>query len=112
MQAKELSDTKFYTLYEQRIKRAGPANEANKEDVTEYQCQHDIVMPAHQGMKNKAVFCTRAYKDFPGLFDILYLAASIDKNDQALLSHFTVAGVTQNSAMAFSKKFMESVTWK
>jgi len=112
MQAKELSDTKFYTLYEQRIGRAGPANEANKEDVTEYQCQHDIVMPAHQGIKNKAVFCTRAYKDFPGLFDVLYLGASIDKNDQALLSHFTIAGVTQDSAMAFSKKFMESVTWK
>jgi len=111
MHAKELSDTKFYTLYEQRIKRVGPANKAAKEDVTEYQCQHDIVMPSHQGMKNKAIFCTRAYKDFSGLFDVLYLAASIDKNDEALLSHFTVAGVTQDSAMAFSKKFMESVTW-
>jgi len=112
MQAKELSDIKFYTLYEQRIKRAAPANKATKEDVTEFQCQHDIVMPSHQGMKNKAVFCTRAYKDFAGLYDVLYLAASIDKNDQALLSHFTIAGITQDSAMAFSKKFMESVTWK
>lgn len=112
MQAKELSDIKFYTLYEQQIKRAGPANKATKDDVTEYQCQHDIIMPSNQGMKNKAIFCTRAYKDFTGLFDILYLAASIDKNDQALLSHFTVAGVTQDSATAFTKKFMESVTWK
>ncbi|XPF92808.1 S1 family peptidase [Colwellia sp. RE-S-Sl-9] len=112
MQAKELSETKFYTLYEQQIKRAGPANKATKEDVTEFQCQHDIVMPTHKGIKNKTIFCTRAYKDFSGLFDILYLAASIDKNDQALLSHFTVAGVTQDSAMKFTKKFMESVTWK
>ena len=112
MQAKKLSDIKFYTLYEQRIKRASPANQASKEDVTEFQCQHDIVMPAHQGMKNKAILCTRAYKDFSGLFDVLYLAASIDKNEQALLSHFTIAGITQDSAMAFSKKFMESVTWK
>jgi len=112
MQAKELSDTKFYTLYEQQIKRAGPANKARKEDVTEFQCQHDVVKPTLNGIKNKAIFCTRAYKDFSGLFDILYLAASIDKNDKALLSHFTVAGVTQDSAMAFTKKFMESVTWK
>ena len=112
MQAKELTNTKFYTLYEQQIKRAGPSNKATKEDVTEFECQHDVVIPEHQGIKNKAIFCTRAYKDFSGLFDILYLAASIDKNEQALLSHFTVAGVTQDSAMAFTKKFMESVTWK
>jgi len=112
MQAKDLTNTKFYTLYEQQIKRAGPSNKATKEDVTEFECQHDVVIPEHQGIKNKAIFCTRAYKDFSGLFDILYLAASIDKNEQALLSHFTVAGVTQDSAMAFTKKFMESVTWK
>jgi len=112
MKAKNLSETKFYTLYEQQIKRAGPANKATKEDVTEFECQHDLVSPQNQGIKNKAIFCTRAYKDFSGLYDILYLAASIDRNDQALLSHFTVAGVTQDSAMAFTKKFMESVTWK
>ena len=112
MQSKDLTNTKFYTLYEQQIKRAGPSNKATKDDVTEFQCQHDIVQPLNGGMKNKAVFCTRAYKDFSGLYDVLYIAASIDKNDQALLSHFTIAGVQQDSAMAFTKKFMESVTWK
>jgi len=112
MQGKDLSDTRFYTLYEKHVKRAGPANKATKDDVTEFQCQHDIVMPSHQGIKNKAVFCTRAYKDFSGLFDVLYIAGSIDKNDRALMSHFTIAGVTQESATAFTKKFMESVTWK
>lgn len=112
MQAKQLSDLKFYTLYEQQIKRAGPANKATKDDVTEFKCQHDIVESSNNSIKNKTVFCTRAYKDFSGLFDVLYLAASIDKNDHALLSHFTLSGVSQHSASAFTKKFMESVTWK
>lgn len=111
MQAKKLTDTKFYSLYEQQIKNAGPANKAGKDDVTEYQCHHDIVTPSNHGIKNKSIFCTRAYKDFPKLFDILYLAASIDKSDQALVSHFTIAGVTQDSAMAFTQKFMESISW-
>ena len=112
MQAKELSDTKFYSLYEQHIKRAGPANKASKDDVTEYQCHHDIVAPINNGMKRKSIFCTRAYKDFPKLYDVLYLGASIDKNNQALVSHFTIAGVKQDSAMDFTQKFMESVSWK
>ncbi len=117
MQAKNLSDNKFYHLYQQQIARAGAGNRAGKDDVSEYQCHHDLVMPestarTKQGINNKSIFCTRAYKNFPGLFDILYLGASIDKSQQALVSHFTIAGVNQENAMLFTSKFMEAVSWK
>jgi serine protease Do len=112
MQAKKLSDTKFYQLFQRQIARVMPGNKAGKDDVSEFECQHDIIMPEHQKINNKAVFCTRAYKDFADLYDVLYLGVSIDRHDQALLSHFTFAGVSQKSAQAFTKKFMESVSWK
>ena len=111
MQAKELSDNKFYHLYRQQIARAGAGNRAGKDDVSEYQCHHDLVMPENKAITNKSIFCTRAYKDFPELYDVLYLAASIDKGQQALVSHFTLAGVNQENAMAFTRKFMEAVSW-
>ncbi len=117
MQAKNLSDNKFYHLYQQQIARAGAGNRAGKDDVSEYQCHHDLVKPqstanTNQAINNKSIFCTRAYKDFSGLFDVLYLGASIDKNQQALVSHFTIAGISQENAMSFTSKFMESVSWK
>jgi len=117
MQARNLSDNKFYHLYQQQIARASAGNRAGKDDVSEYQCHHDLVMPestknTNQSITNKSIFCTRAYKDFPGLFDVLYLGASIDKNQQALVSHFTLAGVSQKNAMSFTSKFMEAVSWK
>ena len=112
MQAKDLNASKFYHLYEQQIRRAGPGNKATKEDVSEYQCHHDIVSPSNEDINSKTVFCTRGYKQYPQLFDVLYLSASIDKNRQALISHFTIAGVEQDSALAFTRKFMESVSWK
>ncbi|WP_206486270.1 serine protease [Thalassotalea sp. G2M2-11] len=112
LQAKKLSNTKFYRLFQRQIARVMPGNKAGKDDVTEFQCQHDIVMPSHQLMTTKSIFCTRAYKDFDGLYDALYLSISVDRNDQALLSHFTLAGVSQKSAQAFTKQFMESVSWK
>jgi len=117
MQAKNLSDNKFYHLYNKQIARAGTGNRAGKDDVSEYQCHHQLVTPAstantHQAITNKSVLCTRAYKDFPDLFDVLYLGASIDKNQQALVSHFTLAGVSQENAMIFTDKFMEAVSWK
>ena len=112
MQAKNLSDNKFYHLYQQQIARAGAGNRAGKDDVSEYQCHHDLITPSSKAINNKSIFCTRAYKDFPGLFDVLYLGASVDKDQQALVSHFTLAGVSQENAMAFTGKFMEAVSWK
>ena len=112
MQAKEIGSNKFYHLYQQQISRAGSGNRAGKENVTEYQCHHDLVMPDNQAINNKSIFCTRAYKKFPDLFDVLYLSASVDKDKQALVSHFTIAGINQSNALAFTRKFMEAVSWK
>lgn len=111
MQAKTISDTKFYHLYEQHISRAGPGNKAGKDDVTEYQCHHDLVSNSSNSLTSKSIFCTRAYKKFPNLYDVLFIAGSVDKNDRALVSHFTIAGVEQDTAMSFTEKFMEAVTW-
>jgi hypothetical protein len=111
MQAKNIDANKFYHLYQQQIAYAGAGNRAGKENVTEYQCHHDIVMPDNLMINNKSILCTRAYKKFPDLFDVLYLSASIDKNKQALVSHFTVAGINQKNALAFTRKFMEAVSW-
>lgn len=111
MQAKDIGANKFYHLYQQQIAHAGAGNRAGKDNVTQYQCHHDLVMPDNQMINNKSILCTRAYKKFPDLFDVLYLSASIDKNKQALVSHFTVAGVNQKNALAFTRKFMEAVSW-
>ncbi|KGJ89717.1 S1 family peptidase [Colwellia psychrerythraea] len=117
MQAKNLSDNKFYHLYQRQIARASAGNRGGKDDISEFQCHDDLIKPASTAntskeINNKSIFCTRAYKDFPGLFDVLYLGASIDRNQQALVSHFTIAGVSQENAMAFTAKFMEAVSWK
>jgi len=111
MDAKELSDTKFYRLYQSQIARVSAGNKAGKDDVTEFHCQHDTVTPTSHAITNKSVFCTRAYKDFPSLYDVLYLGMSVDRNRQALISHFTISGVSQESAQEFTKKFVEAVSW-
>ena len=112
MQAKDIGANKFYHLYQQQIARAGAGNRADKENVTEFQCHNDLVMPDNQAINNKTILCTRAYIKFPDLFDVLYLSASVDKDKQALVSHFTIAGISQPNALAFTRQFMEAVSWK
>jgi len=112
MQAKDIGANKFYHLYQQQIARAGAGNRADKENVTEFQCHNDLVMPDNQAINNKTIFCTRAYKKFPDLYDVLYLSASVDRDNEAIVSHFTIAGISQPNAMAFTRQFMEAVSWK
>lgn len=112
MKAKDIGSNKFYHLYQQQIARAGAGNLADKENVTEFQCHNDLVIPNNQAINSKTIFCTRAYKKFANLFDILYLSASVDEDQQAIVSHFTIAGISQPNALAFTRQFIEAVSWK
>jgi hypothetical protein len=110
-EGEDISSTRFYQIYQTQINRAGASNRASKEDVSEFECQHDITTDEEESIRNKAILCIRAFKKYRGLYDVMYLSASIDHDKQALVSHFTLSGVDKNFAQSFSKKFMESVKW-
>ena len=61
---------------------------------------------------NKTVLCLRAYKDFEKLYDVLFVAATLDHSQQGLISHFTLAGVSKESALVFTQKFMDAIAWQ
>ena len=107
----ELNTYQFYNMYEKSLTGMGPDNMAAKGDVTEYQCTHDLVSINKGTTNSKAIICSRAYKEYPGLFDVAFIAASYDKARQGLISHFTLSGVEKSLALQFAAKFMESATW-
>ena len=107
----DLHPLQFFNRYQQHIDRANPDNQATKEDVTPFECQHQVVQQPN-GQRAKTIFCVRAYRQFAGLYDALYLAASLDHQQQGIVSHFTLSGVSQENALAFSRKFSEAVLWQ
>ncbi|QBY04688.1 serine protease [Thalassotalea sp. HSM 43] len=109
--ADELSSSRFYQIYQQYIEDARAGNNASKEDVTEFSCQHDITNNNSNTIRNKTIYCIRGYRKYQGLYDILYLSASIDKQNKAIVGHYTLSGVNKQSAQGFNRKFMEAVTW-
>lgn len=111
LEAKDLHPLQFFSLYEQNISRANADNQALKEDVTAFECQHRVVRQAG-GHHAKMIYCVRAYRDYAGLYDVLYLAASLDQQQQGLVSHYTLSGVSQETARAFSQKFNGAVSWQ
>jgi len=56
-------------------------------------------------------YCVRRYKDFPDLYDVFFVSLTVDQDKRALVSHFTLSGFTQESASAFTEKFVSEIQW-
>ena len=90
-----------------------PDNQASNDEVTAYSCEQQYLTPSpeEEGHFIQTGFCTRAYIDMIGLYDVLFYSHSANSY-RSLVSHFTLAGVSMETAMAFTERFMESATWK
>ena len=111
LDGEELGQHRFYALYSASISGAGAGNPVTKTDVTNFQCQQQKVTNINN-VTSKTVFCLRAYKDFASLYDVLFIGATLDHAQQGLISHFTLAGVTQESALSFTQQFTDSISWQ
>lgn len=111
LEADKLNSWQFYNYYERLFGDFVPGNRADEEDVTDFQCDHGFTQGA-SGRQSKNIFCLRAYKEYPKLYDILFLQGSVDDKESALISHFTLAGVSKENGLAFTRKFMEVSQWQ
>ncbi|ABG42518.1 peptidase S1 and S6, chymotrypsin/Hap [Paraglaciecola sp. T6c] len=111
LESGEFGAHRFYDFFSGSISGAGAGNQASKNDVSNYQCKQDIVANTHD-VKTKSILCLRAYKEFAHLYDVLYIGATLNHESQGLISHFTLAGVSQESATRFTKQFVGAIAWQ
>jgi hypothetical protein len=111
LEADKLNSWQFYAVYENLFGDFAPGNRATEDDVSDFHCDHDFISSASQ-RQSKTVLCTRAYKDYPGLYDTVFLQGSVDNSDKAVISHFTLAGVSRENSLRFARRFMEVSQWR
>jgi len=111
LEGKDLHPLQFFNLYAQNISHINADNQAGKEDVTPFECEHQVVQQTNQ-QHAKTIYCVRAYRQYEGLYDVIYLAASLDQQQTGLISHYTLSGVSQDIAQQFNRKFTEAVLWQ
>lgn len=56
----------------------------------------------------RTTWCVQAYRDFPGLYELELRVVTQDRSDQALVSNLTLSGFSWDSAMRFSRRYLES----
>ncbi|WJG07779.1 serine protease [Aliiglaciecola sp. LCG003] len=109
--SEELNAFQFHNFLSKKIAFTRPGNVAGENDVSNYRCNQDLVTNAH-GVVQKSILCARAYKDFDDLYDVLYISASNNFETSSLISHFTLSAVSRESMNAFTKQFMDAVSWQ
>lgn len=112
MESDTLLSLQFYQAYQENIQNASPGNWAGEKDVTNFYCHDGFFNQSEkQSSLAKSVLCVRAYKEYQGLYDLLYIGASLGADNRGLISHFTLSGVEMQQGLAFTRRFMERVQW-
>lgn len=90
-----------------------PFNRTGDDDVTPFACREDwVAIEALAPVPFKVSHCLRAYLDYPGLYDVLFIARAQRDGPEGVHLHYTLAGVGRDTAAAFHRKFIRSLRWK
>ncbi|MCK4950461.1 MAG: trypsin-like peptidase domain-containing protein [Gammaproteobacteria bacterium] len=107
LQSISLNPVQFYSLIERFYARVFSGNRAEKDDVHPYKCNEAFI----SGPDQRVVFCSRAYKDYAGLYDVVLVSTTVHKNDRALLSYFSMSGIEKDPALRFAERFLGETKW-
>lgn len=106
-----LNPFQFARVFEQNTFM--PFNRSTEDDVTEFECREGWVSFENlEPVKFKASHCLRAYLDYPGLYDVLYVARALMPDSEGLHVHYTLAGVGRDKAMEFHRRLLGALEWK
>lgn len=106
-----LGPARFYRYLEQRFSNNWSGFSFRNSEVwlTGYTCRTGLV--SHAGTHLKVAQCIRAYRPIEGLYDLYMTAASVHSDRQALRSTVQVQGVNLDNARAFSRAYLEAISW-
>jgi hypothetical protein len=112
IESEQLNPFRFASLIESFLsENFKPGNKATEAHVDNFSC-NDGFVNSGASMDLKSSLCTRPYKKYPGVFDVMYIGASIGESDKALLSAFYLSGISKEDALLFSDKFIGALSWK
>lgn len=109
MSTDTLNRFQFYSLMETRYTHKSPGNSYYEEDSTNYSCHTDFVTIDNRSWRVSA--CTRAYREYEGLYDALLLMATVGENDQGVVIRVAAAGISRKNAIGLLEKFTGSIAW-
>ncbi|HZI13929.1 MAG TPA: serine protease [Myxococcus sp.] len=107
--SQKLGAVRFSALYSALFSQDPDTVEATREDVTNFRCKSDFVDVG--GLPVRAAMCLRAYKRFPGLYDLVLRAATVNAGTSGVDTSLTLAGFTAENARRVARRYLEGLSW-
>lgn len=102
LESVSLNPFQFANFVSQRLK-SGPEG-VSRRRLTSQRCHEDFLRSAESPLV-RATFCARAYRDFPGLYDVAVLAVTQDDDKKALVGRLSLSGIAWDNATMFARRF-------
>lgn len=110
-QTTRLDNLRFGRVLERAYAPDGePSYEIPPEHFTSYQCQDSAVQL--KGMEAKVALCVRAYRKYPGLYDLRLKVVTLSDKPHALVSRLNLIGVAYDDGMHIIKQYLGALQWK
>lgn len=77
--------------------------------LTRPHCHEDFV--EREGTAMRVSVCTRAHREFEGLFDMKITATTVDRNTEGLSSGMDIRGISFANGNRLMRAFLEATTW-
>ena len=85
------------------------AQYGDRKYVGPYACRDDTV--ALDGLDARVTICSRAYRDFDTLHDLVVRIVSLNEPKRGFSSQLNLLGIHFNGAMGFLSRYLESIRW-
>lgn len=105
----ELSSPRFYAAYQTQFEQDVEDLGGNDEDLSPYRCETRNVTQG--GAAWRTVYCLRAYRRLPGLYDALFKAAQLGRGDVGVMTRLTLSGVTAPAAERTVRRYFARIRW-
>ncbi|WP_338866522.1 serine protease [Myxococcus stipitatus] len=107
--SQKLGALRFSALYTALFSQDPDTVEASREDVTNFRCATEFVDV--EGLPVRAAMCLRAYKRFPGLYDLVLRAAALNASTTGVDTSLTLGGFTADNARKLARRYLEGLSW-
>ncbi|NTX02338.1 S1C family serine protease [Myxococcus sp. CA040A] len=107
--SQKLGALRFSSLYSALYAQDPDTVEASREDVTNFRCTTEFVDV--EGLPVRAALCLRAYKRFPGLYDLVLRAAALNASTSGVDTSLTLGGFTADNARKLARRYLEGLSW-
>lgn len=109
VESEELGPLRFSRLYE-ALNTSQFSSKASEDDVSRFECATQFVET--NGIVFKATLCSRNYKQYTGLSDVLFTAAMIGRPQRGFIFNLDLYGTDQDEALRMIERFLSEISWQ